>query len=48
MDKPERRLKRIAIVVLKTSWPNSFSKFMFGVCNILNNACETYLLDKKL
>ena len=34
--------------LLKTFQPNSFSKFIFVVCNIWHNAWETYLFDTNL
>ena len=43
-----RRFKRIAVVVFKTCWLNSFSKFLFVVCSDCYNAWGPILVDKKL
>ena len=43
-----RRLKRIAVVVFKTCWLNSFSKFLFVFCSDCYNAWGPILVDKKL
>ena len=44
-----RRLKWIEIVVFSENFlaPDSFSKFIFVVCNVWYNAWEVYFLDKK-
>lgn len=43
-----RRLKRIAIVMFENLLAQQFSEFIFAVCNVSYNACETCFLDTKV
>ena len=44
MGKTEEDLNRLKLGFLKTVQPNSFSKYIFAVCNFKSNAQETYFV----
>ena len=48
MGKTEEDWNRLKFGFLKTVQPNSFSKLISAICNLKNNAQETYLFVSNL